>query len=366
MKQKLVLQVGTGKTGTTYIQETLASNLKALKDFGICYPTNGRKANQAGHHSFYASLCAGKEWWLREEASAEDVLHSIIEEVRSSGCEYGIVSEESLVWIPPEKVHFLAVNLAEFDVRIVVDIRRQDLYVDSALNQIVKAAGQKFTYDELWRFDGTGYVPDYYKIIFKWAKSFGPRSIVIRPYERSQLLGGDILDDFFLRVLGFTVDISRNQSKRAHNDRLSRASLEFKRIMNFLFAERPQVCFQMIDSLHRRDVEQGDTEAAILSDDIRRKILQDTKPHNDAIYAEFNRETDERLRLKPGIFVDGFQPTGAEPFGELTREDVASIIGVISKERPALINAIRNTPVPNETPDYERRKIDWIREQIGA
>lgn len=366
MKQTLILQVGTGKTGTTFIQEALASNCEVLLEQGICYPRNGRKGAQAGHHSFYAALAGGKEWWLTETARADDILRDIVEEIRTSGCAHAVVSEESLIWLPADIVHFLAVSLAEFDVRIVVDIRRQDLYVDSALNQLVKAAGRAFTHDQLWQFDGTWYVPDYYSVILKWARSFGPWNIVVRPFERSQMLGTDILDDFFLRTLGVSVDVPRRYSDSAQNDRLSRPSLEFKRIMNFLFAERPQTCAQLIAPLHRRDVDTGAPGGAILSDAIRRKILEDTRAHNDAIVAEFNHATDARAKLKSGIFVDPFRPSNTEPFGELGDAEIGTILPAIRRENVDLVLAIRNIPVPEDTPQYEFRQIQRIRELIDG
>jgi len=364
MKQKLILQVGTGKTGTTFIQQALASNSDALLDQGICYPRAGRKGAQAGHHSFYAALAGGKEWWLTETARPDDILRDMIAEIRASGCAHAVISEESLVWLPADIVHFLAVTLEEFDVRIVVDLRRQDLYVDSALNQLVKAAGRTFTHDQLWQFDGTWYVPDYYSVILKWARSFGPWNIVVRPFERSQMLGADILDDFFLRALGASVTVPRSESDSAQNDRLSRASLEFKRIMNFLFAERPQTCAQLMAPLLQRDVETGAPGGAILSDATRRKILEDTKAHNDAIVAEFNHSTDDRTRLKPGIFVEPFRPSETEPFGELAKVEIASMLAAVRKENPDLVRAIRNAPVPEDTPQAEFRQIQRIRELI--
>ena len=49
--QTVILHVGSPKTGSTYLQNTLAKNRERLKEYGIAY------------HGIHSSLCAN-HWWF--------------------------------------------------------------------------------------------------------------------------------------------------------------------------------------------------------------------------------------------------------------------------------------------------------------
>ena len=360
-KKKRILHVGTGKTGTSFIQETLAANPATLARHGILYPSTGRHEVAAGHHKFHSALASSKEWWMPEASSPESALGAMLAEISEKNPDIVIISQEALVWLPPATVHRLGVTFAEFDVKIVIDFRRQDLYVDSALNQVVKAAGHKYSFEQLWRFDGSWFVPNYFELVDKWARTFGPASIVVRPFERSQVLGANILDDLFIRVLGYTVPIRGVDSNMTTNDRLCRQCVEFQRLMNWLFAENPQVTREFSTVLSTIGLRHGWDQYSILSDDVRKRIIKATQPHNKAISDAFNYDVLGTIGLKDGLFIDPFKPSAENQYEGLSDEDAAVIVRYLKELKPELVSTIEQAPGLANLEASDRQRVERIK-----
>lgn len=364
-EKTLVLHVGTGKTGTSFIQETLAENQASLAERGIRYVETGRGAAVSAHHKLRAALAGNKHWWMNTRTSAAEMLSDITAEIDGSEAETAILSQEGLVWLPRGKVNQMALAFASYRVKVVIDLRRQDLYADSALNQTIKVAGQPFSSDAVWRFDGSWYVPDYDSQIRKWVRSFGADAIVLRPFEKAQFKGNTLVDDFMLRVLGETFDMPPSDTDVARNDKLSRRTVEFKRLINVLFAEDPQTALRFVTPLSGVDAALGWTDYSIISDEVRRRIIEASAPANSELSRRFNYTLpDGSPALLDGIFAEPFRPNDLPPFEGLSEQDVAAILGVIGGSDPDLAGVIQDQPVRDDTDDHDRRYLAMVKSLI--
>ncbi len=85
-------------------------------------------------------------------------------------------------------------------IKIIVYLRRQDeLYLGTQAEAIKSGQNNLKFVDPFLRADSKPYGRRYYDynlMLSRWAKVFGKSNIIVRPNEHSQLLEGDILEDF--------------------------------------------------------------------------------------------------------------------------------------------------------------------------
>ena len=237
-KRNVVLHIGTGKTGTTSIQAYLQAARKELVRRGLYYPkTWGAKHH--GHlvgvmdptakrfsHGKDASGAPAGDGAVIAAAFAEEIaalppeVHTI---VISSEMLYG----HSLTPGGPERLRaFLEPHAASW--RVIVYLRRQDERAVSGFSTWVKAGrtvedpfspGQK-------KLRGL----DYEACLAPWAAAFGQAAMVVRIFDRAELLGGDVVRDF-LEAAGIGA-LETPLPETPQNRSLSAPALEFMRRMN--------------------------------------------------------------------------------------------------------------------------------------
>lgn len=140
--ERLILHVGSHKTGTSAIQRCADGNRALLLEDGILYPQTGQWPDKSHHNWAFTLLHA---------ASPEDsdaAIDALVDELRAEIAQYdtappvGLLSSEILEKLParrdkaPLVRHFLS-RLAG-SVQVVVFFRRQDLLVESVFKQWVK------------------------------------------------------------------------------------------------------------------------------------------------------------------------------------------------------------------------------------
>ncbi len=199
---RLIIHIGYNKTGTSSIQSYCYKNAVALQSDGLCYPKTGTHDNA---HYAISKLFLGAP--SNEQVDAPiDLLNKIKTEFDASSCNSLLLSSEYLVLANAEKIQTIkdafqeALDIKEY--KIVVYLRRHDLWFESLFNQAVKNIDAP-----PWELDikdyiihslgGVGNIPHYFTVLQRWAKIFGPESIIVRPFEDAQFKGGNLLNDFF-------------------------------------------------------------------------------------------------------------------------------------------------------------------------
>lgn len=232
----VILHIGTGKTGTTAIQAYLRSAREELLARGFCYPqTFGSK-----HHGHLIAVMdpSARRWKdivensdapgpggiaasiAEELASLPDTVHGVI---FSSEMLYG----HSLDSDGPRRLRdFLAPHAASF--RIIVYLRRQDEKAVSGYSTGLK--GGRDLEDPLMPREGKLDALDYARFLRPWAEAFGREAIIVRIFDRAELVGGDVITDF-LEAAGIG-PLATPRKEGVQNPSLAAPALEFLRRIN--------------------------------------------------------------------------------------------------------------------------------------
>ena len=144
MKPRLILHIGTHKTGTTTLQTLMAAQRSELAEAGFCYPTTGHAENPVSqplkasvwkHQLLTHSLVHPDDSLFAREYAR------LAEEFAHSGLTTMVLSAEGLSGPRPRK-HKSMMRVQrfadDFDIQIVCLVRRQDYFVESLWNQRCK------------------------------------------------------------------------------------------------------------------------------------------------------------------------------------------------------------------------------------
>lgn len=294
---KLILHIGTHKTGTTALQQFLYANRAPLAASGFHYATPPHRLQEA--NIVANALNVGKKGVVHE------FLTKHIECARRSGAHTLLASAENfyaMSVLDAMQRRELCVNAVERDHALIetlhslvpADIntwqnvcyfRRPDRYAESLYSQHVKRG---------IIFDGTfdEFLPIITPALFynehmrAWSDVFGESSCIVRLYEPVK---ADVVSDFVKNILGIRDVTPFFKIKRHANDRVSRDVLEFKRRRNGTakLNERDieRTILRLVDEeMELREVE-PDYYQDFLSPYARAELLRQIQPDMQALQA---------------------------------------------------------------------------------
>lgn len=227
-RKKLYIHAGMIKTGSSSLQYFLEKNYEQMASFGI------RNAYGRGTHQKVKAALSGCVEELQRfnipQDDREDFLYSVIDTINMQQESYPdsdfYLTHENLFqtsdinigknkWfqaIDLENYKWF-VELLDYDVKLIIYLRRQDLLLRSAYNTYVTRFQLTETFEEWEKPDF-----DYANMLDKLALVFGKNNIIVRVFEKRQMKGGstisDFLDLFDLKITdGFSyVDSRQNKS----------------------------------------------------------------------------------------------------------------------------------------------------------
>jgi chaperonin cofactor prefoldin len=183
--KQIFLHIGLHKTGSTSIQYFLSYNRKLLAQLGYLYPS--KKLN----HCYLASALKTSH---KNNYSPE--WEQTIEEIENSNLDKIIISSEVFVESKTsEIIDRLAEKLKDYQVKIIVYIRRQDRKIESSFTQRVKSG---IAYNSLEQYLQKADSVNYWKTLKDWSKVFGIDNIIVRPLEKEQI--PDLCLDFLKNI----------------------------------------------------------------------------------------------------------------------------------------------------------------------
>lgn len=211
MGSKLILHIGTHKTGTTALQAALAANGDILSVAGYAYPLMPEKWPhiKQDRNAYWLSMAALQKIGssqTRHPGKIPACLESF-EETVATKPETVILSDERMWYCGTKKGYWQAMRQIVEQagitaVRVVVYLRRQDLFAESLWAQYVKGNTRlEQSLDTYMAKPKTIAVCDYAAGIKRLQSVFGADNITVRIYDRDELVGGDTVTDF-LAVLG--------------------------------------------------------------------------------------------------------------------------------------------------------------------
>lgn len=228
--KRLFIHLGTGKTGTTAIQEFLLLNREKLIDVGINYCMSG--CSGINHHA----LCFNYNRISDDFSLAvKENLKKLAEEIAASKCTTHVISSEYFPDLTEEEVSYIVDKMSLVcDVNVIIYFRRQDHFLESWFSQIVKAGAVNSDIYNLRKRLIDNRIFDYLYHADKWSKIIGVSNVHVRPYEKERFLGGDIFSDF-LRILGVGSKKHFDLLNKRSNPSLSREQICFlKNMLNYL------------------------------------------------------------------------------------------------------------------------------------
>lgn len=243
MKKTLYVHVGTTKTGTTAIQSFCIDNQEVLNKKGYCYPMFPYRykdvSERRNAHFLLEEAANPQEGVFRE---GMDKIHELFRTYNNM-----IVSDEG-IWSATyeQRITMWRALKAEakvggFRIKIIVYLRRQDMYLISGWNQMVKSgigngAGMPWK-DYVNKLDYINKM-NYGTHLKKLAALFGKKNLIVRRFEPKRFAGGSIYFDFLQSVgLELTEEFHIEQSER--NTRLAGNTHEIQRILNAMPGVNP-------------------------------------------------------------------------------------------------------------------------------
>lgn len=222
-RPKIILHIGSSKSGSTFLQHFCDTNRAKLLDYGIWYPEFGqfwqesRPHKQAGHSQFIQAAHRGDQSLLQKLTCTDRLFEKPVHTVLLS-------SEAFFLMDNPAN---LLDYLNDFDVSVLAYLRRQDRWANSQYCEFVAggAIGKVSVDIKSWLQDKkTVYRMSYERLLGTWSDQVGRDNVQVRRYGRQYFKGGELIIDF-LDAIGVSDDL---QFIKPHPDR-SNSSVMSKR-----------------------------------------------------------------------------------------------------------------------------------------
>ena len=191
------LHIGLAKTGTKTLQGALLALEQPLRERGVHHLRTGRFGPQGGHHRI--------AWALRDAAHPRlgdyELARTAAEvaRLRARGVDIVLTSEEfSLLAYSAAALGALDAMLEGFERVVVAYVREQATYFNSFYAELVKDLQTAERADAV--IGRLRAEPRYHYA--DWMRPFAERfeRLVVRPYERSVLRGGDVAADMLALI----------------------------------------------------------------------------------------------------------------------------------------------------------------------
>lgn len=275
-RPRLVLHIGTHKTGTSALQQSLADARPDLLAHGVLYADTQRPPfpHLPQHCSVYHAAVAG-------DAQAQALERkTLCDEFAASGAHTLLLSEEGLS-TPSDKVtQFFAPLASDFDTHVVCFLRRQDLFVESLFNQFVreKARHESRPLLGFLRAPGVRERLNYHAMLSRWKHL----PAQVHALEYSAAVKGPGIAASFLGAIGIS-GLSLPESR-------SNVSPDMRLILAMNRMNRQRIDYDVHALLHAsRQVNMAGLPPLkyLIGRDDRRRLLDDVAASNQALATDF-------------------------------------------------------------------------------
>lgn len=270
--KKIYIHVGAGKTGTSALQEFFLINRNLFNEKGVWVPTIGSVESNRfiAHHG----LAGGRDsapidptpLWEKVKKESEDKSSILVSSELFHSRLRGQWGKDLLLWI---KSLFYG-----WRVVCIYYIRRQDQWNESAYEQWVKSGTLRdgSTVEEFSLSFTGNQVDEIYNI----SEVFGKENVIVRPYQRKQLVNESIFSDFLSHI--GVAEEGFSYPRKNPNPRLSIDALEFKRISNSVLKTKKEAQYLMRPLLEYSNTKHVSSSEiyrsyTLISKDVREEIL---------------------------------------------------------------------------------------------
>ncbi len=300
MAKRLFIHVGPPKTGTTTVQYMLANNRDKLLEAGIIYPFE-----EPSH--WRLALCSGLTRWPWTVEESDKPTWGTLRQISEANMDKDILlSSESFSYVflsakKEESVDFFKqiFGLGR-EIQILIYLRRQDLWLESAFIEYLKHFGEG-GFETFFKTREEGL--HYDKVLDFWANVAGKDRLTVKVYERSQMT--DIREEF-LNWIGIA-DMSgfRQVEDQNHRPSLLQIKVLYNYVETFLrYFPTPNPNFNKpygrLDTLlggfmYGASNWPSTREFKILPFELAQKVLADYEKGNARVAREYLGREDGRL-----------------------------------------------------------------------
>lgn len=236
MKKTLYVHIGTTKTGTTAIQGFCVGNQEVLKQKGYVYPLFPYHYQEVNNRRNAHFLIA--EDYKDNNGVFREGMDHILELFKTYP---NVILSDEGIWSASYSCRmgmFKALKKESkengFQVKIIVYLRRQDTYLISGWNQMVKSGignGKTVAWSNYINDRAQISKMNYGTNLSKMAKVWGKKKLLIRRFEPKYFAGGSIYADF-LQTIGLELTDEYTIEEAMRNMRLAGNTHEIKRVLN--------------------------------------------------------------------------------------------------------------------------------------
>lgn len=236
--KKVVLHIGTEKTGTTSIQDFCHLNREKLfKEHRILYPDFGydSKAQFELVAALHPMCNSGKraEFAPNVDYDPDKVWDSFCEQINTDEADICLVSVEHFSSrVNQDGISFirdkLSSKLPDVKVEILVYLRNQVDMFQSSYSTYIKTGGDKSHIELVSTMTGKGFYYNFFNLCRMWINAFGFENVLVKNFDDVK---SGLLDDL-LNCLGVNSALSDFKVDSPSNVAWNPLFLEFARNLN--------------------------------------------------------------------------------------------------------------------------------------
>lgn len=308
MDNILLFHIGIYKTGSTAIQVFLERNKKKLGQYGWSYPDLKAELPNIPSDHYHRERngdILGCYWLLQNTRKDEHIITEYLDEIWNKILIHletkNVIISYECFWSMYSEEFWRYVKKKYDNVKVIVYLRRQDKLIESLWNHRIKERLINKTFEDYLSDYVKGNMEEempvweYKKKLDEIAGVIGKEKLIVRVYEKGQLLGqSNKVEEDFLASIGIGTTISDWVQCDMQNTKLSGNFIEIKRIFNLLLANRnydsAMYVYNEIKKLTSNFAKQEVTEG-YLSVEQRKELLDQFSLDNEQVAKEyFNRD----------------------------------------------------------------------------
>ena len=197
----LLIHIGMPKTGTSALQKFLFANASKLEKYGWAYPVLlDQKDINSERLMMIEQSGNGRDLYVEGVLNNHKSEWNTGIEIISTHLKVRnvILSSEDISEYETDKFLEGVKEKCE-NVKVVIYLRRQDREIESIYNEHIKSAGEYNTFQEFITSDDSYKTwVDYLSKLDTISRIVGKENLIVRIYEKQQLIGNDTVTDFLL------------------------------------------------------------------------------------------------------------------------------------------------------------------------
>ena len=223
--KKIILHIGTNKTGTSSLQSFLAKNPTFLDRNGFIYPKFGQI--YYGHHEIAYGLSNKTVYGFKLDPNAGQNFLNQINNLYKDRPNHTVILSSEAFYSRNEPSN-IAKYLDGFNVKIICYFREYISYISSWYQQHISDSNFYGHINSF--FDQVKEQTEYEGFASQWVNAFGANNFIAKSFDRTSLYKKDIIHDFF-KILGID-KLSFDQKLYSNNYSLSGNLLYIKKLLN--------------------------------------------------------------------------------------------------------------------------------------